>query len=424
MTQSIPNMSFTPNYSFLAIPFFACACWAWHLDASSAEFILSASGCCCCVIGFACSTKMERPWLISIRVFGPHNAAYYFAFFAILSFAIACWAWNSGAPQDVTISAIALGSFCCVIAAMVHRPRPGAVAVDSSLFDEPPPRPDCDICFLPMPLNWSADTFLLSCCGKEICFGCHFKHFFDLKVSALCKNSCPFCRCSNARLFVIPEEISIGLKKRAELGDASAMTRLALWYMFGKGGLSKDEGKAFKLCRQAADLGHAEAYSLLGSFYSVGEGVVQDVEKARKYFALAAMKGHAQARFFLGQFEHTIGNKDLAVRHWRISAAAGHGESIQSLSAAFDSGFISEEFLDETKQAFEVASETMQSDDRSAWSLFRSSLIEENSEEPQSSGNALFALNMVILFLAAAHVYYSIRNKWLLPTLEQLPKSE
>lgn len=360
--------------------------------------------------------KPPRPFLF--RSIELRNAACcFFAFVAIVVFAKAFWLWKSGASPI-----IAHGSFCCccVIAAMVYRPGPDGVAVDSSsLFDEPPPRPDCGICFLPMPLNWETDTFLLGCCGKEICFGCHYKYFFDQQLTA-CKDSCPFCRCSKPGLFWRPEEISTGLKKRAELGDASAMTRLALYHMYGTYGLPKDEHVAVKLCRQAADLGDAEACYFLGLFYGVGQGVVQDVEKARKYCELAAMKGHPRARFSLGQLELMIDNVDLAVRHWRMSAAAGHDESIQHLSAAFDLGCISAEFLDETKQAFEVASEAMQSDDRSAWS----SLIDEDSEEPQSNGRALVVLNIVILFLAALHVCYSIGNKWLLPTLEWLPKRE
>ena len=72
----------------------------------------------------------------------------------------------------------------------------------------------------------------------------------------------------------------------------------------------------------------------------------------------------------------------------------------------------------ESNRAFDLVSEAEQSEDRKVWS----SLMKEALKEPQSTGKALFALNMVILLLAALHVYYSIRNKWLLPTLGRMQK--
>ena len=337
MAQSIRKMSFTPNYSFLAIPFFACACWAWHLDASSAEFILSASGCCCCcVIGFACSTKMKLPWLISIRVFGPHNAAYYFAFLAILLFAIACWGWKSGASQHVIISAIAPGSFCCVIAAMVHRPGPGAVAVDSSLFDEPPPRPDCDICFLPMTFH-VCHRMSLPCCGNEICGGC----FYRLYVGVDDDGPCPFCRSSST----VVEKMLPRLEERVKRGDARAMVHLAMYYEGGGVELSVDSDRILDLYRRAAALGNAEACYFLGVKHAKGILVVRDEEKARKYFILAIKKGHILARYRLGTLEYVSNNVDLAVRHWRASAAAGCAASIKGLARCLRRGVISEASL-------------------------------------------------------------------------------
>ena len=42
---------------------------------------------------------------------------------------------------------------------------------DEALFKEHPPREDCPICFLPLPLDLGQTTFQ-SCCGKVICNGC------------------------------------------------------------------------------------------------------------------------------------------------------------------------------------------------------------------------------------------------------------
>ena len=239
---------------------------------------------------------MERPWLISIRVFGPHNAAYYFAFLAILSFAIACWAWNSGAPQDVTISitisAIALGSFCCVIAAMVHRPRPGAVAVDSSLFDEPPQRPDCDIFFLPMPHHFG-HRMSLPCCGKEICGGCFCRLYVSVDDGLVVDGPCPFCRSGS----IMVEKVLPRLEERVERGDTRAMVHLAMSYEGGEVELSVDSARILDLYHRAALLGNAEACFFLGVKYAKGKLVERDEEKARKYFILAIKQGHILARY-------------------------------------------------------------------------------------------------------------------------------
>lgn len=43
---------------------------------------------------------------------------------------------------------------------------------DTLLFKQPPPREDCPICFLPLPLQLTQQTKYFSCCGKVICVGC------------------------------------------------------------------------------------------------------------------------------------------------------------------------------------------------------------------------------------------------------------
>src|SRR6056300_1172940 len=42
---------------------------------------------------------------------------------------------------------------------------------DEALFKEHPPREDCPICFLPLPLG-ERQTAFQSCCGKTLCAGC------------------------------------------------------------------------------------------------------------------------------------------------------------------------------------------------------------------------------------------------------------
>ena len=61
---------------------------------------------------------------------------------------------------------------------IAHRPqhkktckKRAAELHDEEIFKDPPPREDCPICFLPLPLQPDESTFNL-CCGKIICNGC------------------------------------------------------------------------------------------------------------------------------------------------------------------------------------------------------------------------------------------------------------
>ena len=59
---------------------------------------------------------------------------------------------------------------------------------DEALFKDPPPREECPICLLPMPIHADQSVFK-SCCGKTICNGC----ICAMKMSEG-KDLCAFCR--------------------------------------------------------------------------------------------------------------------------------------------------------------------------------------------------------------------------------------
>ena len=65
--------------------------------------------------------------------------------------------------------------------------------------------------------------------------------------------------------------------------------------------MPKDEIKGAALCRQAADLGEANAQTDLGNLYLRGVGVPRDVVQARHWYELAAAQGQPNAQFVLGQ---------------------------------------------------------------------------------------------------------------------------
>ena len=90
----------------------------------------------------------------------------------------------------------------------------------------------------------------------------------------------------------------------------------------------KDFLKAFRLCKMAADQGHAAAQFYCGTMYYKGEGVARNPKTALMYLEAAAAQGHAAAQFNCG-IMHYYGEgveKDLkiALRYFEAAAAQGH----------------------------------------------------------------------------------------------------
>ena len=63
---------------------------------------------------------------------------------------------------------------------------------DEALFKQPPPREECDICMLPLPID-PAEQKYQSCCGKVLCMGC-----IHAAYTADNRRLCPFCRTPEA----------------------------------------------------------------------------------------------------------------------------------------------------------------------------------------------------------------------------------
>ena len=70
------------------------------------------------------------------------------------------------------------------------------VISDEELFAEPPPKEDCDICFLPMPFAsrvCGVSRSYMTCCGKTLCAGCVMESWNKMEKGEM-KHSCAFCR--------------------------------------------------------------------------------------------------------------------------------------------------------------------------------------------------------------------------------------
>ena len=194
---------------------------------------------------------------------------------------------------------------------------------DLELFKLPPlQEEDCPICFQRLPWVGTGKRYQ-SCCGKFICTGC---------IYAMDNELCPFCR---AQTPSSNEENIKRLKKLVELNDANAMSNLAGYYSRGMLGLSQDHSKALELWKRAAEHGCGQAYHNIGVAYHLGEGVKIDEKKAIHYYEQGAMRGCVASRYNLGTFENNAGNTERALRHYMISVADGHHNSLKQIQQLY-----------------------------------------------------------------------------------------
>jgi len=203
--------------------------------------------------------------------------------------------------------------------------QPPPLEEDEKLFKQPPPLEDCPICMVRLPTMETGSTYM-GCCGKIICCGCIDAPVYDNEGNVI-DDVCPFCRtppCSN-------DEVIKRYEDRAALNDATAMYILGIYYSTGEEELPQDDTKALELWHQAAELGYADAYYLIGNAYILGNGVEMDEKKALYYYKLSAMGGNIKGRFFLGIDEEEKGNPERALKHYIIATKDGCVESLESI---------------------------------------------------------------------------------------------
>ena len=137
-----------------------------------------------------------------------------------------------------------------------------------------------------------------------------------------------------------------------------------------------DKAKALALLHHAADdLGYAQAMGMLGLSYLFGEGgATKDKAKSRKYLADAVKMGDPKARLTLGIIEAEKGNIDLAIRHWKLAAAAGDERSTKNLWKCFSKGTLGKAELEETLRAYKESCDSMSSEERERCKLFEKTM--------------------------------------------------
>jgi len=258
-----------------------------------------------------------------------------------------------------------------------------AVLRDEALFKDPPPKEDCPICFLPMPVQLICCMSLppatvssvpiydfvkaneelaimdtegyYPCCGKNICRGC---------IHSFCESGnterCAFCNSDQGNKTA--EERVEEIMKRVEANDAASIFLLAGYYYQGRLGLQQDQTKAMELYVRAADLGCSKAHGSLGKIYHEGG----NMKKAKFHVEAAAMAGYEMARYNLGFMESQSGNMERAAKHWIIAASAGDYIAMHELIICFQEGSVSRESIDSTLAAYNSSCAEMRSEARDA----------------------------------------------------------
>mmetsp|Transcript_26190 Transcript_26190/g.58207 ORF Transcript_26190/g.58207 Transcript_26190/m.58207 type:complete len:310 (+) Transcript_26190:126-1055(+) len=245
----------------------------------------------------------------------------------------------------------------------------------SDLFAPPPPKEECPICFLPM-IGPPDDSRYMECCGKVICFGCSMenkriianinaKRMAEEKQTGIkaimMEETCAFCR---EPVAAGCEEMMLRAEKRMAINDPFACYHVGGCYGDGRWGRQVDGLKALDLFHRAAELGLPGAFAEIGRYYERDTVVKKDLAKFRAFFAIAAIKGSLYARDYLGTFEYRQGNTDIALRHWRLSAAAGYQDSLERLRAEVMKGKFGADEYASTLQPFLTSYGEMKSEAR------------------------------------------------------------
>ena len=193
---------------------------------------------------------------------------------------------------------------------------------------------DCPICCLPLSLV-PQKSLMYPCCSKFICRGCKYANRMREKEGRL-QHQCPFCRHPTVKSM---EEAEINHMKRVKANDPVALSAMGGHYYGNK----QQYKKAFEYYTKAAALGNMDAHYSLAFLYARGDGVEKDEKKRVYHFEEAAIGGHADARYYLGNFEVENERYDRAIKHWIIAANMGHDKSLGMLKENYANGYVAKD---------------------------------------------------------------------------------
>ena len=253
---------------------------------------------------------------------------------------------------------------------------------DEELFADPPPKEDCDICFLPMPFAsrvCGVGRSYMTCCGKSLCAGCVMESWNEMEKGEM-KHSCPFCRLP---LPNSDEENIKRCKKRMGLSDSQAFYVLGRHYNEGTWGLPQDFKKALDLWHKAADLGSCMAFSSIGEAYLRSRGVEEDTDMANHYYRLSAMRGNEQARHNCGGWEEWK-NSGVDRATYMSRAMKRMDQSLKMVGEGYKLGFVTKDEYTSTLRACKESQDGMKSEQRA-------NAFDQSKPQPETGADVMSA---------------------------------
>jgi len=221
-------------------------------------------------------------------------------------------------PAIVEDVAPVAGSKAAAGLAAVQAPTTAVVKSTKLTDDAPSWRGSCAIC---LDVLAGSITFY-DCCCKKICKECSDKCLQNNRRCPLCRTA---ARTSDA-------EWVRRMQKHVDKGNSEAQIMLGTQYFHGGMGLKKSPKKACQLYKLSAAQGHADAQTLLGARYELGQGVTIDYNTAAYWYGLAVDQGYSVAQFNLaGLFHNGTGvaqSLEEAVRLYKLAAAQDHHKAI------------------------------------------------------------------------------------------------
>ena len=211
---------------------------------------------------------------------------------------------------------------------------------DADLFAPLPPTEDCAICFVPLS-RLKSETYYQTCCGNEVCKACYMENKASINKQNEEKGgkklalTCPFCREPTPN----PNEEYAQLQARCLQNDYIAPALMGESYRRGtRNGraIRKDDLKALDYFIRSVELGSPEACTRIAEYYHEGNGVAVNTEKVALFDRIGALRGCTIARHNIGSSEYELGNHEIAIRHWKISAEAGYQNSLNALKEIYN----------------------------------------------------------------------------------------
>ena len=240
---------------------------------------------------------------------------------------------------------------------------------DIDLFAPVPEREECPVCLQTLPLR-EDETLFMTCCGKKVCCGCIIKSKMVDRKNGVPdhKQKCAFCRQP------YPKNNVKALKKLMKKNNPDAFYQMTRNYREGKEGALQSETKSLDMCIRAAELGHPNAYAVIGNYCRQGFGMEQNTSKALEFYEVGAKKGSVGAHSDLALMHKGYGNIDLYIKHMKLVASAGEQGAMDSLMNAYKDKLVSKEDLTQTLRACQASQNEMKSIDRDNYVAVRDKL--------------------------------------------------